>query len=447
MAKKTWIIKGKLKLKDMPSIYRNGSTKASLSGATVKISANEGIRWKSWGTVTTGQDGTFYMRKKKDKSKRKIRVEVQFKNSKTVVYGENSSIISTLLKLYKPVSIINNVTIEALDAILTHTSKLTYRADWYTLKESNDRNTGGGDYVFDYGDIKIGKKSKDYLFEHACIFYACEKLREHLRARGHSFKNKIAVKYPHDNKLVSDGVENSYCSPINNCVYLVKNSRLNALYKNSEISFETLFHELMHLWAYGYSRGEDKLAWQLAIHGSTHDGKQAKTYTAFHEAFAEVCSNVLQREIFNAAPTIYGYYSYNAIPLYKPFLKAQGASRLSDIDHYEFGWIHIFNTLMADNLINFNTNISQDTISSKSMPELALYARADQRQRDTVPSLDIYDLMRVFRVPEPFTTGEMNLDGFLDRVQRVELDVTDTIRVGYKKVFDPSNLSHPKDCF
>ena len=439
MAKKTWIIKGKLKLKDLPAVYRDGANTVPLSGVTVKISANEGIRWNSWGTVTTDSDGAFVMRKKKDKSKRKIRVEVQFKNSKTVVYGENSSLLSKLLTTLKPVTTMTNATTQALDAILDHTSRLTYKADWHTLKESSKRNTGGGDYEFDYGNITIGKHSSGYLFEHACIFFGCEKLRKHLSAMGHIFKKKIAVKFPHDNKLIADKIENAYCSPINNCVYLIKNSRLNSLYDGGEITFNTLYHELMHLWAYGYSKGEDKLAWQLMIHGSTHEGIQAKSFTAFHEAWAEVSSNLMLKNIFGEFSDVYGGFTFYVFPFYKPSLQNMGIQGISNVDRNEYGWMHIFNTLMCDNLINFNTSLQQENATT--------FAKADQRERDDIPSLDIYDLMNVFRVPEPFTTKEMNVDNFMDRVQRVEPNITHSVRSGYLKVFDPSNLSHPKDCF
>ncbi|ACN15501.1 hypothetical protein HRM2_24070 [Desulforapulum autotrophicum HRM2] len=439
MAQKTWIIKGTLKLRELPLSYKDGDKWVPLSGATIKISANEGIRWNSWGTVTTAADGSFVMRKKKDASKRKIRVEVQFKNKNTVVYGENASLLSKALTLLKPIGVVNNANNIALNGILTHVSRLTYKSDFYTLKESNERNTGGGDYEFDYGTISIGKKASGYLYEHASIFYGCEKLRKHLSQMGQPFAKKIAVKYPHNNELIPDLGEMSYCSPINNCVYLVKNSQRNSLYADGQITFNTLYHELMHLWAYGYSKGEDNLAWQLIVHGGTHDGLQAKTYTAFHEAWAEHGSNVMLKNIFNQTSDIYGGHDYWKGPFYKPALIEMGITNIGKVDRQEFGWMHVFNCLTCDGLINFNTHIPQE--------HAPLFARVDQLAKDTIPTIDIYDLMQVFRMPDPYTISEMNLVDFMDRVQKVAPEINSKMRAGYMKVFDPSESKPPRDCF
>ncbi len=53
----------------------------------------------------------------------------------------------------------------------------------------------------------------------------------------------------------------------------------------------------MHAWAFQHSKGELGLAWQLLVHGTTHDGRQAKMWVAFHEGFAEWASNRLYTEI------------------------------------------------------------------------------------------------------------------------------------------------------
>ncbi|MFK8080802.1 MAG: hypothetical protein AB8B97_11005 [Granulosicoccus sp.] len=443
MARKTWVVKGTLKLRQLPLIYKDGDKWVPLGGVTIKISAFEGIRWNSWGTVTTGPDGSFCMRKKKDGTKRKIRIEVKFKNKYTVVYGENASLLSKALNAFNPISAFNKGATQALDAILTHTSKVTYKADYYTLKESEDRNTSGGDYEFDYGTISIGKAASGHIYEQAAIFYACEKLRKHLADMGHPFVKKIAVKYPHDNKLINDEAEFSYCSPINNCVYMVKNTDKDSMYKDGEVTFNTLYHELMHLWTYGYSSGEDNLALQLARHGSTHDGLQNKTYTAFHEAWAEHSSNVLLKTLFNETSYIYGNQAYWPFPFSKPVLVNEGITKLSEVDRHEYGWMHIFNCLTCDNLTNFNTNLQQESNYQNNL----FWARVDTRDIDNIPSLDIYDLMQAFKAPEPYPVKQMNLDDFMDRIQKIEPEITNSIRAGYIKVFDPKESRPPRDCF
>jgi hypothetical protein len=439
MARVNWLIKGKLRLKGLPSVYSDGEDSVPLSGVTVKISANEGVRWNSWGTVTTDSEGSFVLRNRKDKSKRKIKVEVQFKNGKTVIYGENASLLSKALTTLKPITAINNVKSAALDAILTHTSKLTYKADWYTLKQSDERTTGGGDFEFNYGHINIGKSSNDYLFEHACIFYACEKLRKHLAKMGHIFSKKIAVKYPHNNKLIPDKDEQSYCSPINNCVYLVKNSDKNNLYSSGKITFNTLYHELMHLWTYGYSKGEDWLAVQLFMHGSTHEGLQKKSYTAFHEAWAEVSSNQMLSILYGETSNIYGGENYYTAPMTIDFLKKKGVTNMATLDRREYGWIQVFSCLMNERLERYDLRSPN--------PKYNHISDANQTFSKDLPSLDIYDLMQVFRVPAPYKYTDMNLEDFMSRVQKVEPEITNSVKAGFMKVFNPANKALPKDCF
>lgn len=229
-----------------------------------------------------------------------------------------------------------------------------------------------------------------------------------------------------------------YCSPINNCVYLTRNPVRDNLMndRTNQIDIDTLMHELMHLWVYGYSRGEDGLAWQLLIHGSTHNGLQNKSYVAFHEAFAEVSSRVLLNNIFNIQEDIYGSTQYQISPLNRNQLKDYGINSLSEIDNHEFGWIHIFNTLMCPNL------------EQKNLNERGFYARTSYKKIiDDVYSLSIYDIFETFKHPLPFKTREMNITGFMNRVMESVSGFNKQTKNTYIKLFDVNDTTNPKDLF
>src|SRR5690606_28315330 len=117
--------------------------------------------------------------------------------------------------------------------------------------------------------------------------------------------------------------------------------------KKDHFNAPSVAHELMHLWAYQHSKGEMGLAWQLLLHGSTHDGRQNRTWVAFHEAFAEWAGNLLYSEIYDRPATIYGDVDAHtgttldnrAVPFSRRFLRERGIRWLADLDHFEYGWI------------------------------------------------------------------------------------------------------------
>lgn len=54
----------------------------------------------------------------------------------------------------------------------------------------------------------------------------------------------------------------------------------------------------------------------------THNGRQAKTWTAFHEAWAEFAKNELYRQMFGQGATIYGGDRAERRPYTRAELKA-----------------------------------------------------------------------------------------------------------------------------
>ena len=76
MAQQTWVISGKLLVKE--SDITGVLTNRPLANAEVEVEASNFGAYASWGTVRTDSEGAFTLRNEKDKSKRKFKVKVRF---------------------------------------------------------------------------------------------------------------------------------------------------------------------------------------------------------------------------------------------------------------------------------------------------------------------------------------------------------------------------------
>lgn len=404
---KTWTLGGKLKVGNLPIDTWGSSTKA-LSGVAVKIYANEGVRWNLWGTTTTSSNGSFSITKTKDNSKRKFKIEVQFKNSDLVIYGDSDSALAKVLKAFDPLQVISLGNIAAVEGMLDHVSRATFKSNWYTVYETTSKTDFSGTRSLMRDHIIVESSASEFndslAHKHAIMWYISNKLINHLKANGVPFAKKISIKYPHNNKLIPDGVEDAYASPINYCAYIVKNTVIDRFADND---IDNLLHELMHLWAYRYSNGEGGMAWQLLIHQSTHNGLQNKEYVAFHEGFAKFTSQALAANMFKKI-------NYNYPPLSRSFLKEQGITGLNNIDNHENGWLHIFNCLANGNLSNYNLNTN-----------LKPFATSPSRIiRIPTPNLTVYELMKLFFTPAQLKTSEMTLNTLLSRIEATDEEFT-----------------------
>jgi hypothetical protein len=248
------------------------------------------------------------------------------------------------------------------------------------------------------------------------------------------------LKYPHNHKLIKDYVESSYCDPANKVIFIIKNTQVD------QFDIDAILHELMHVWAYQHSKGEMGLAWQLAVHGSTHTGRQEKTFVAFHEAFAEWASNRLTEKLFQATSQVYGTYDDLGIPFTRAHLQSIGITSLSELDHYEEGWMSIFNMLFAKRLHRFDFNGADRYPADIFPPPL-------KKQCDP-PFLDIQHILRVFN-PQPqrgykdyLRKEEMNLDSFLKRACDVLFPQnSQQMQDNYRRLLDPNETVQPQDLF
>jgi len=415
---KTWTISGKLLVGNLP-VGTWGSATKPLAGVGVKIFANEGVRWNLWGTTTTSASGSFSITKTKDKSKRKFKIEVQFKNNDLVIYGDNESVLATALKAFAPLQHLSLSNSAVVEGMLDHVSRATYKSNWYTVFETTSKTDFSGTRSFNRDLIIVETNVSDFpnslAHKHAIMWYTSYKLINHLKANGVPFAQKVAIKYPHNNKLIPDNVETAYASPINYCAYLVNNSAKDNFANNR---IDVLLHELMHLWAYRYSRGEGGMAWQLLIHQSTHDGLQSKKFVAFHEAFAEFSSLVLTANMFKTR-------TYTNSPRSRNFLKEQGITGLTNIDNHEDGWRHIFNCLTHGNLSDLDFNGTGDFARSTG-----------PKARIATPKLTVYELMKVFFTPTQLRTGELTLNTLLSRIEATDDEFTASEINKFKAIFD-----------
>src|SRR5262249_44651987 len=118
--------------------------------------------------------------------------------------------------------------------------------------------------------------------------------------------------------------------------------------------------EMMHVRNYQHSTGEQMLALELLLYGSTHDGRLVEPFTGFHEAAAEIWKTELYRQLFGAGTgdgaTFYGAFKIERAPLTRTYLKGEKIRTLDDIEHFELGWVSVFNLLLCRKVDTLDMN-------------------------------------------------------------------------------------------
>ena len=97
MAQQTWVISGKLIVKE--SDITGVLTNRPLANAEVEVEASNFGVYASWGTVRTDSEGAFTLRNEKDKSKRKFKVKVRFADDEIEV---NTGALAELENFFSP---------------------------------------------------------------------------------------------------------------------------------------------------------------------------------------------------------------------------------------------------------------------------------------------------------------------------------------------------------
>ncbi|HEY7911324.1 MAG TPA: hypothetical protein VIG62_05360 [Blastocatellia bacterium] len=454
----TWTVKGRIRLRHGQSIISDSTAHGdvvNLPLVQVRVSARQKVLgvwspWNSWGATKADIYGSFSITNEKDRDQRLFMVEVMFKNDKLKIYPENDGLMNYLLEKLTSLVPGGDIVEDVSEQILEQTSRLAFDVKWILVlqedKNSASPHSAGtvdlGDIVFDLNSFSIFL-ANDVAVKHAITWFVYTEAIDLLKEAGAGFRDDrkpIALKYPHNNKLIKDYVESSYCDPANKVIFIIKNTQVD------QFDIDAILHELMHVWAYQHSKGEMGLAWQLAVHGSTHTGRQEKTFVAFHEAFAEWASNRLTEKLFQATSQVYGTYDDLGIPFTRAHLQSIGITSLSELDHYEEGWMSIFNMLFAKRLHRFDLNGADRYPADIFPPPL-------KKQCDP-PFLDIQHILRVFN-PQPqrgykdyLRKEEMNLDSFLKRACDVLFPQnSQQMQDNYRRLLDPNETVQPQDLF
>jgi hypothetical protein len=442
MAKITWTIKGKLKVRsqfeEIKTSFGDANGDVPLAGVKVRVSAKESkldpSGFDKWGEVTTKEDGSFQFTISKDKSKRYFKVEVLFDGKDTRIYP------GTLVDLPGSSGFEKGV------------NAFVFDVDWILVWQDEEKKGPG---VVDFRNITFSDSGGEQLNGrdercHADLWFIAGKVRSELEnvGQGLGFPSQpVVIKYPHSDPIVPDDPEMAYADPIRNMVFLIRNGVVN----NFEL--QTIIHELIHLRNYAHSTGEEELASELLAKGTTHDGKQEKTWTGFHEASAEIFKNELYHRMFGKRAVIYRDPSFEAErrPFTRTWLKnTKGIKKLKDIDHFEHGWMSVFNLLLCNKVEQLDMNgagpYAREKAATGTGPKLAI-------ARKTV-NFSFADLLRAFDVifnpvpdefPKQIDLSEMTLNKYFQRLGALVPAFDATMQSAYKKILDPAETKQPSD--
>jgi len=456
MAQVGWTLRGRVLLRhDIQELADTYGAISPMAGIRVRVQARERIagawgNWKKWDDVIIHEDddGAFQVSKIKTDRRRRFRIQVQFKDDELVVYGANRKLLRQATRGLR-LGIIRGLVDELLiDELLKHISRIPYQAHWHTIHVDRMRN-GRGAGIIDLGDLVFQPNGADDLgdetaYRQANIWFLYKKVIGHFAAigRDYRFKKRVAVKYPHSNPLIGDRIEAPYANPYNQMVYLIKNTR-----DDDYLSIGTLLHELMHIWAYQHCRGEKNMAWQLALHRTTH-GLQKKTFVAFHEGFAEWAYMAVYRRLFGKDPktTDTSDIDAPALPLNRSYLSGAiyGLPTISEVERHEWGWVSFFYLLTTRELFRYTFGGTHKYVSKTR-------ARPRRGLRCADPAMEFPDVLRLFLTDNAagqarkLRQSEMNFAGILARASTLVPQFNAAARTAVLSLLDPTDTREPRD--
>jgi hypothetical protein len=412
----SYTVSGKVQVDHQLNELEDAYGTSPLRGIQVRISGKAKILgtwgwYNSWDTVTTNDDGEFSLTKSKWCYDRRFKVEVKFDDSELEVRHATST--TSLTKV------------------------LWYVAEDETASEAHDKDTEN----INLGTFTFGASGQHDLNEtepraHADIWVAYKDVINLMKDHGskYEFTSQIKVKYPHDG-IVGDEIEGNYANPLTQVIYIISNSSFDSF------NMGTLFHELMHVWAYQHSTGESVLATYLISNGSTH-GFVTNPAISFHEGFASYGNEELQAALYGESAGL--PYSREGMTGTKDFfaledlelhddgvLSALRLLSLDDVTHYKFGEAYISGSY-------------SDYISEK---ELMFLASCD------APELSFKQVLRVFSAKESagyddvIDADEMNVTDFYTRAADILNDFSEDDAAMFLELTDPESTVQPEDAF
>ena len=325
-----------------------------------------------------------------------------------------------------------------LDGTLGQVGRARYSAEWITVHED------GGNVSRDAGNIALGDQTfatngggelgDGTLVRHAETWHLYHRVFSLFNSMGPEFAfiGRVALKYPHDNPRIGDGIEAPYANPSNKIIYVIRNAT------SDWFSIGTLLHELMHIWAYQHSRGELGMAWQLALHGDTH-GYVAKPWVAFHEGFAEYAYHQVHRRLFRTLPN-----NVRLLPYNRDHLRTDlDLGSVGDVERHDEGWVSVLNMLTARRLHQYNFNTTGGNYVTRRFVRGAC----------TSPEIGFDDVLSVFLPEEEsgirrvINVRNMTIRRFLDRAQRIIDGYTRVQERAHIDLADPVSTVQPGDRF
>ncbi len=349
MARQTWTIKGRIRVKEDETTGRKQirdlkGIEVEVSGSTISSS----IGWNEWGTVRTRSDGSFSLSVNKNKQKRYIRVRVRFRSDDLEIKGAKLDI---------------------------------FESNWHLIYKSTSKKEGPtidiGTRTFKAGGARdLGEE--DYRRQ-AVAWYLCRTMIDTLVDKDpyFAFEKKINVVYPA--KVIS-GVP--YANGIDRTAYIHKGQ------DDRWWSAETVLHEVMHLWNYDHNKGTANWLDAICFDWDTH-GRQENPNIAFHEGFAQYAAEELLFHIWGQD---------KRLPYNRRFLHQKGLYDLDMIERNDFGVTSGLHLLTARGKFGFYKFLfgTSDTYPDNQNGSRVSIASMIPTGCPRSPGLDFWDVLRAF---------------------------------------------------
>jgi len=412
----SYTVSGKVRVNHQLNELQDAYGTSPLRGIQVRISGKAKVLgtwgwYNSWDTVTTNDEGEFSLTKSKWCYDRRFKVEVKFDDSELEVRHATST--TSLTKV------------------------LWYVVEDETASEAHDANTEN----INLGTFTFGSTGQHDLNEtepraHADIWVAYKDVINLMKDYGskYEFTSQIKVKYPHDG-IVEDGIEGNYANPLTQVIYIISNS------SSDSFNMGTLFHELMHVWAYQHSTGESVLATYLIAHGTTH-GFVSNPAISFHEGFASYGNEELQAALYGEST--YLPYSREGMTGTKDFFS------LEDLELHDDGVLSALRLLSLDDVTDYEFGeeyISGTYDTYVTEKQLMFLASCD------APDLSFKQVLRVFSTKasagydDVIDADEMNVTDFYTRAADILNDFSEDDASTYLELTDPESTLQPEDAY
>jgi len=128
----------------------------------------------------------------------------------------------------------------------------------------------------------------------------------------------------------------------------------------------------------------------------------------------------------------------------------KGIKKLSDIDHYEYGWMSVFNLLLCNIVEKLDMNGAGPYAREKAVTGTGPKATIARKSMN----FSFADLLRAFDVifnpvpdefPKQIDVSEMTLNKYFQRLGALVPSFDATMQSAYKKILDPAETRQPSD--